>query len=31
MLGQLYLTGLQVDADWLQALQLLSGSGEPGV
>lgn len=29
--SQLYFTGLQVDADWLAALQLFSGPGEPCV
>lgn len=27
--GQFYFTGLQVDADWLAALQLVGGPGEP--
>lgn len=29
--GQLYFTGLQVNADWLAALQLVGGPGEPCV
>lgn len=29
--GQLYFAGLQVNADWLTALQLFSSSGEPCV
>lgn len=31
VLGQLYFTGLQVDADGLAALQLFSGPREPSV
>lgn len=31
MFGQLYFTGLQVNADWLAALQLFSGPGKPCV
>ncbi len=31
MFGQLYFTGLQVDADWLAALQLFSSPGKPCV
>lgn len=31
MFGQLYFTGLQVDADWPAALQLFSGPGKPSV
>lgn len=31
MFGQLYFTGLQVDADWPAALQLFSSPGQPCV